>query len=327
MTEPVRPDLPWEATSDFERELEDAFGSGDLGRCFGLLAPAQVVMPVTREAHEGSEPMRWATYTDDERTWVMVYTSFETMTRATSGHAQYGAITRIDELAADWPDPSYGLAINPGQRIAWYLESGMVARLAAPPIAFIDSPEERFSLVFQKVLSSEDAEAMITHRAATVSGYCQLYWHVEHMSSPRVLVEALGLPADRYLDEGGATFVLRWRPLGLALYADAYGGETEQARDLVAGAIVEEPPFKGLGFGPERTQVIRELKANRAPLPAGAEIWELTDGQERRVAMLDTLEGGWRLIGDAEGSTERSAPQMRPGPALDGRRPEGGEDR
>lgn len=322
MSGPLRPDLPWEASSDFERELEEAFGTQDLGRCFGLLMPAQVVMPVTREAHEGTEPMRWATYTDDERTWIMVYTSFETMTRATSGHAQYGAVTRIDELAADWPDQSYGLAINPGQGVAFYLESGMVARLAAPPIALLDTPDERFGLLLQKVLTPQYAEDMVAERLATVSGYCQLFWHVEHISSPRVLVESLGLPAERYLDETGAAYVLRWRPLALQLYVDAYGGENEQARDLVAGSIIEEPPFRGLGFGPNKTQVIRELKANCAPLPTGAEIWHVTDGDERRIALLDTLEGGWRLVARADELTEPEPPRMRPGTPLGERHPE-----
>ena len=300
MTSPLRPDLPWTASSDFERELEEAFAAGDTGRCWGLLMPAQIVMPTTRAAHEGREETRWATYADDERTFVMAYTSFEAMALATSGNLEYGVITQLDELAATWPDPAYGLAINPGLGVSFYFESGMVARLAAPPIELTDTPEGRFELVLQKVLPSGGAEALVEGRGMTVSGYCQLYWHVEHISSPRVLVEALGLPTADYLNADGAAFVLRWRPLALALYANAYGGESPEARDLVGGSIVEEAPFVGLGFGPERTQVIRELKANCAPLPTGAEIWEITDRGERRVALLDRAQDGWRLIARAE---------------------------
>lgn len=313
MSDPMRPELPWEPATDFERELEAAFAAGDTGRCYALLMPAQVVMPTTKEAHEGAEQTRWATYADDERTFVMAYTSFEAMQLATSGNLEYGVITRLDELAADWPDPAFGLAINPGLRVAFYFESGMVARLAAPPIELADTPEARFTLVLQKALTRHDAEQLVTDRRVTISGYCQLYWHVEHITSPRVLVESLGLPTERYLDENGSAFVLRWRPLALALYADAYGGETEQSRDLVGGSIVEEPPFRGLGFGPNKSQVIREFKANCAPLPTGAEIWELTDTGERRIAMLDALESGWRLVARAEDLDDRDAPAMRPG--------------
>lgn len=305
MTGPIRPGLPWQPANDFERELEAAFAAGDTARCYALLMPAQLVMPTTRDAHEGRAQTQWATYADDERTFVMAYTSFEAMALGTSGNLTYGVITRLDELAATWPDPSFGLAINAGLGVAFYFEAGMVARLAAPPIALNDTPEGRFELVLQKVLSATDVEAMITDRATTVSGYCQLYWHVEHISSPRVLVEDLGLPTERYLDEYGATFALRWRPLALCLYADAYGGETAAARDLVGGAIVEEPPFVGLGFGPAPTQVIREFKANRAPLPTGAELWEITDTGERRIALLDRTAEGWRHVArvdDVDGS-------------------------
>ncbi|WP_153506164.1 SseB family protein [Cumulibacter manganitolerans] len=299
MTGPLRAELPWTAASDFERELQAAFSAGDTARCWGLLMPAQLVMPTTRAAQDGREETRWPTYADDERTFVTAYTSFEAMSLASSGSLVHGAVTRLDELAAAWPDPAFGLAVNPGLGVAFYLESGMVARLAAPPIELLDTPEGRFELVLQKALPRGAAERFVTDRVSTVSGYCQLYWHVEHISSPRVLVESLALPADDYLNEAGAAFVLRWRPLALGLYADAYGGETPRARDLVGGTIVEEPPFTGLGFGPGRGQVIRELKANRAPLPTGAEIWEITDGAERRVALFDGAAGGWRLIARA----------------------------
>ncbi|WP_166741717.1 SseB family protein [Cumulibacter soli] len=296
MTGPIRAHLPWQASSEFEQQLTEAFAAADTARCYGLLMPAQFVMPTTQEAFEQKDPARWPTYTDDERTFVVVYTSFEAMAMAASGNLTHGVIVRLDDLAAAWPDPAFGLAINPGLGVAFYFESGMLARLAAPPIELLDTPEGRFDLVLQKVIAPTDVEAMIEARVRTVSGYCQFYWHVEHLSNPGVLIDDLGLPRERYLDEYGATFVLRWRPLALSLYADAYGGQTAAARDLVGGSIVEEPPFVGLGFGPAPTQVIREFKANCAPLPTGAELWEISETGQRRIAMLDLAAGGWRLI-------------------------------
>ncbi|WP_406318562.1 SseB family protein [Streptosporangium sp. NBC_01639] len=283
--------------SQFEERLWAAFEAGQTALCLSLLRDADFVLPITRAAAQGAERVAWATAADAERTWLLAYTSAETMALATGGVTEHYRIASMVELAAGWPDPRWGLAINPGLPVGFFLESGTVARLAVPTLAqdLALAPEAGVP-VLQKLLRPADIHDLFSGGEPRVSGYCHHALDVSHIATPAVLADALGQP-DLLTDDGGLN-LLRWRPAGLGLYRTPYGGVDEARRAAVAGWVVEEPPFVGLGLVSNVDQLIREYKVYGVGLTHGAEIWELTAaGTEHRRAFYHGDLRRWLLVG------------------------------
>ena len=284
----------------FEERLWAVFEGGDTALCLSLLKDADFVLPITRAAAEGAEPVAWPTAADGERTWLLAYTSAETMAAATGGVTDHHRVASMVELAAGWPDPRWGLAINPGVRVGFLLEAGTVARLAVPTLVqdLALAPDAGVP-VLQKLLRPGDIHDLLAGGAARVSGYCHHALDVSHIAMPAVLADALG-QTDLLTPAGGLN-LLRWRPVGVELYRTPYGGVTEEARDAVAGWVVEEPPFVGMGLVPNPDHIIREYKVHGAGLTHGAQIWELAaDGLERRRAVYHGDLRRWLLVGTRE---------------------------
>ncbi len=291
---PFVPAVP--PSSPFEEALWAAFEAGRTALCLSMLKDADFVLPISRAAAEGTEPAAWPTATDTERTWLVAYTSAEAMVLATGGVTEYHRIASMVELAAGWPDPRWGLAINPGLPVGFLLESGTVARLAVPTLAqdLALAPEAGVP-VMQKLLRPAELPELLSGGEPRISGYCHHALDVSHIATPAVLAEALG-QTDAFTASGGLT-LLRWRPAGLGLYRTPYGGVNEEGRDAVAGWVVEEPPFVGLGLAPNVDQVIREYKVYGVGLTHGAEIWELTaEGTEHRRAYYHGDLRRWLLV-------------------------------
>ncbi|MEV0146446.1 MULTISPECIES: SseB family protein [unclassified Nonomuraea] len=281
----------------FEERLLTAREDGQEALCLSLLRDADLALPITAAAAAGTEAPAWATATGPERTWLLAYTSVEAMRLATGGVATHCRIASMPDLAAGWPDPRWGLAINPGLATAFLLESGTVARLAVPTLAqdLLLDPEAGVPVV-QKLLSPGDVHGLLTAGEPRVSGYCHHALDVSHIATPAVLAEALGQPG--MLTSDGSLNILRWRPVGLGLYRTPYGGTDEERKAAVAGWVVEEPPFVGMGLVPSVDHVIREYKVYGVGLPHGSEIWELTfEGTEHRRAMYHGDLRRWLLVG------------------------------
>ncbi|MGV9380201.1 SseB family protein [Nonomuraea sp. NPDC003707] len=290
-----------EPATPFEERLWAAHQDGQDALCLSLLRDADLALPITAAAADGTEAPAWATAADAERTWLLAYTSVEAMRLATGGVATHCRVLSLVELAAGWPDPRWGLAINPGLTAAFMLESGTVARLAVPTLAadLVLDPGSGVPAV-QKLLSPAAIHDLLTGGEPRVSGYCHHALDVSHIATPVVLADALGQPD--LLTENGSLNILRWRPVDLAGYRTPYGGTDEERRAAVAGWVVEEPPFVGMGLVPNVDQVIREYKVYGVGLPHGAEIWELTSGgTEHRRAIYHGDLGRWLLIGRRTG--------------------------
>jgi hypothetical protein len=288
-----------EPASAFEERLWAAHAAGQTDLCLSLLRDADFALPITAAAAQGAEPPAWATLSGHDRTWVLAYTSVEAMLVAGGGAATHCRITSLVELAAGWPDPTWGLAVNAGLPVAFALEAGTVARLAVPTLAqdLLLDPESGVP-VMQKALAEQDVDDLLVEGEARVSGYCHHALDVSHIATPTVLAEALRVP--EMLTPDGSLHLLRWRPAGLGLYRTPYGGVDERGRDAVAGWVVEEPPFVGMGLVPNVDQIIREYKVYGVGLPHGAEIWELTvAGTEHRRAIYHGDLRRWLLVGRA----------------------------
>lgn len=283
-------------SSPFEEQLWAAFEAGATALCLSMLRDADFAVPITKAAFDGAEPAVWPTVRDDERTWLVAYTSAEAMGSVLGDYTEHFQITSLPELAACWPDSRWGLAINHGLHVSFHLESGALARLAVPSLAddLRLAPDSGVP-VMQKLLRPADVRHHMTGGEPRVSGYCHHALDVSHIAMPAVLAEALGQPD--FITPQGSLNLLRWRPVGLDLYRTPYGGLDEARRDAVAGWVVEEPPFIGLGLVPNIHQLIREYKVYGVGLTHGAEIWEVTsDGLEHKRAVYHGDLRRWFMV-------------------------------
>ncbi|MEV0993372.1 SseB family protein [Nonomuraea sp. NPDC050202] len=280
----------------FEKRLHQAQGRGDLTACLTLLRFADFACPVSEAAARGEEQVAWPTVTGADRVWVAVYTSAEAMREATGEAIGHFRVLSLVELAAGWPDPGWGLAINPGLEPSFLLEPGTLARLAVPTLEqdLAAEPDSGLPIV-QKLLTVAQIQELLDSERPRVSGYCHHALDVAHIATPAVLAEAL-LQEDALTTEGTVNLV-RWPAIGLGLYRTPYGGTDEKGRAAVAGWVIEEPPFVGMGLVPNAGPAIREYKIDGIGLPHGAEIVELADdGQERVRARYDADHGRWLLV-------------------------------
>lgn len=289
----------WNPAGPFEVVLGSAFAAGELAACLSLLRAADFALPISPAAAVGHQPVAWPTITGEGRTWIVAYTSAQAMRAGSRGLTSHHRVVSMAELAAGWPDLHWGLAVNPGLPVRFLLESGTVARLAVPSLAEDHIAEPGPSApVLQKLLKPADLYAYLAEGESRVSGYCHHALDVAYIATPRVLADALGRSAEEGVVTGdGSVNILRWHAAGLNLYRTPYGGTDEETMTAVAGWVIEEPPFVGMGLVPNVDQVIREYKADSVGLPHGAEIWELTsDGVEHRRAMYDGDLERWLLL-------------------------------
>lgn len=286
------------ASSVFDEHLAEAHAAGDLARCLGLLRVADFALPLSEAAATGAEPAAWPAMTVGERTWLMAYTSAEALDTATGQTGHRFRVVSLAELCAGWPDPSWGLAVNPGLEVSFLLEPGTVARLGVPTLAQDHAAEPGSGPpIVQKLLHPNEIHALLGADEPTVSGYCHHALDVAHIATPTVLADAL--MRDDVISAAGAVNILRWPAIGSALYRTPYGGADEEGRAAVEGWVIEEPPFIGMGLVPNVDQTIREYKVDGIGLPHGAEIVELTtEGVERRRAVYDGDLGRWLLTDD-----------------------------
>ncbi|MFI7130809.1 SseB family protein [Nonomuraea sp. NPDC050153] len=279
-----------------EERLQEAYERGDLTACLTLLRFAEFACPVSDAAARGEEQLAWPTVTGAGRVWVAVYTSVEAMRETTGNVIRHFRVLSLVELAAGWPDPRWGLAVNPGLEPSFLLEPGTLARLAVPTLEqdLAAEPDSGIPIV-QKLLQVSQIHELLDSERPSVSGYCHHALDVAHIATPSVLADAL-LQEDTLTAEG-AVNLLRWPAIGLELYRTPYGGTDEAGRAAVAGWVIEEPPFVGMGLVPNPGQTIREYKVDGIALPHGSEIVELAaDGQERTRARYDADHGRWLLV-------------------------------
>jgi hypothetical protein len=297
----------WRPANPFEERLLQASTADDASAVAALLQAAQLCLPLTAAASVGEESPAWPTVSAADRTWIIAYTSIESMRIGSGGALEHARASWLPELAAGWPDHSWGLVINPGLPTQVTLDPAALARLAAPSLLEDrDAQPTARTPMMQKLLRHADVHQTLQVGVTRVSGYCHQLVDVAHIAAPEILVEALGRKdemAELRTDQGSVN-LLRWPAVGLELYRNAIGGIDEASRAAVNGWLIEEPPFVGLGFAPSPDQVIREYKVDGVGLPHGAEICELTAaGATEPRALLDVDLGQWLLLvpGDSNG--------------------------
>ncbi|SDF97609.1 SseB family protein [Klenkia brasiliensis] len=283
----------------FGAALEAAAEAGDTAACLALLRTAELALPLSPGAAAGTEPPAWPTAVADGRTWLLAYTSVDRMGELTGGQVRHCRAVTFTELAAGWPDTRWGLAVDPGAAHPFLLESGTVARLAAPTLVEDALAEpDRLPPVVQQVLSPAEVAGRLADGDGRVSGYVQHARDTAHVGAPTALLDAVGRAheADELLSGTGSVTVLRWAVVGRELYRTPLGGTDDERCAAVAGWVVEEPPFTGTGFA-SPDSLVREYRVQGLLLPHGAQLLELEpDGTERRRALWDGLRETWVLV-------------------------------
>lgn len=120
----------WEPATEVEAAMRDALRVNDQERYFQILAGADLLLPIAAEAVAGRAPVGWGTWTTGGRTHVLAFTSEHTL-RTCLGDS-VGGSRRVSylELAKNWPNHDWWLAVNPGLPIEGYLPAWFVAQLA-----------------------------------------------------------------------------------------------------------------------------------------------------------------------------------------------------
>lgn len=301
--------------SELEREMAIALHNGDRDGCVAMVRRAELVLPISQEAFDGTAPPTWvSTAGPDGEILVLAFTSVELMQEASGGVLQVGRRSSLAHMCSGWPDNRWSLVINPGTPLQMVLESGFMARLACPDLAMQPhaTPELPIPIV-QKALRPLDALTLLRDGEPRVSGFVhKSVDSAAHCESPMALLEALGLhDAPAYLTDDGSVHLLRWLAVGNDAYRVPIGGRDAEQAAASGGWVIEPPPFVGLGMAPHPDSMIAEYKVSGVLLPHGAEIGVLTaDGQYRKAAVLDADRGRWLAVQRAEDGLEVT-PQMR----------------
>ncbi|WP_329521678.1 TY-Chap domain-containing protein [Spirillospora sp. NBC_01491] len=111
-------------SADLESILASARERGDQDGYLGLIAKAVLYLPSPGDP--GAADHQYATARFGDGTFVLAFTSTDAMARSLRGQAVNNRSASLADLARDWPDPNWQLAINPGLPSAAYLDASVL---------------------------------------------------------------------------------------------------------------------------------------------------------------------------------------------------------
>src|SRR5688572_21520570 len=109
--------------------MRDVLRGGDQEHYFRVLARLELLLPVSADS-AGRRSPGWGTWSSDGRTHVLAFTSIHAMRACLAEHAGNYRLAQFRELAEQWPNPEWWLAINPGLPIEGYLPAWFVAQIS-----------------------------------------------------------------------------------------------------------------------------------------------------------------------------------------------------
>ncbi len=119
----------WEPATEAEAAMRDALRSNDQQLYFRILSRVELLLPIAAEA-PGRAPVGWGTWTTGGRTHVLAFTSIEAVRACLGEHAGPNRRIGYPELAANWPNHEWWLAVNPGLPVEGYLPAWYVTQLS-----------------------------------------------------------------------------------------------------------------------------------------------------------------------------------------------------
>ncbi|WP_452101222.1 SseB family protein [Catellatospora bangladeshensis] len=119
--------MGWEPATDTEIALRDALRVGDQELYFRILGRSELLLPVSGDGGNGAAG--WGTWTAENRTHVLAFTSSAAMRSCLAEHAGPARRILFQDLAAAWPNHEWWLAVNPGLPIEGYLPAWFVTQM------------------------------------------------------------------------------------------------------------------------------------------------------------------------------------------------------
>ncbi|MEH1012336.1 SseB family protein [Micromonospora sp. CPCC 206060] len=120
----------WEPATEVEAAMRDALRASDQELYFRILSRIDLLLPVSAEALAGHAPIGWGTWTTAGRTHVLAFTSPAAVQACLAQNAGPTRRVPYTDLAHDWPNPEWWLAVNPSLPIEGYLPAWFVTQLA-----------------------------------------------------------------------------------------------------------------------------------------------------------------------------------------------------
>ncbi|WP_306205989.1 SseB family protein [Actinoplanes sp. RD1] len=119
----------WAPVTATERAMLAAVAADDPAALLAALVTGPLLMPVSPAAAAGREPAGWATGMLDGVTHVLAFTSPEAIAACLPGRPVTYRTDSVPSLVANWPDPSWRLAVDLGLPIGLVLGGHDVAAL------------------------------------------------------------------------------------------------------------------------------------------------------------------------------------------------------
>ena len=124
----------WQPITATERALVAAAEADDREAFLTALAAGPLLLPVSPAAAAGQEPVAWPTSHHDGVTHVIAYTSPAAIAAGLPGQSVSYHVFVLADLAVDWPDDNWLLAVDAGLPIGLRLTADELRTLAAPVI-------------------------------------------------------------------------------------------------------------------------------------------------------------------------------------------------
>ncbi|WP_407924540.1 SseB family protein [Catellatospora vulcania] len=131
--------MGWEPATDTEIALRDALRAGDQELYFRILGRSELLLPVAGDA-SARGPAGWGTWTAENRTHVLAFTSSAALRACLAEHAGPARRVPFQELASSWPNHEWWLAVDPGLPIEGYLPAWFVTQLVRGDVRIPGAP-------------------------------------------------------------------------------------------------------------------------------------------------------------------------------------------
>ncbi|WP_239168028.1 SseB family protein [Catellatospora coxensis] len=132
--------MGWEPATDTEIALRDALRAGDQELYFRILGRSELLLPVAGDAASARGPAGWGTWTAENRTHVLAFTSSAALRACLAEHAGPARRVPFQELATSWPNHEWWLAVDPGLPIEGYLPAWFVTQLVRGDVRIPGAP-------------------------------------------------------------------------------------------------------------------------------------------------------------------------------------------
>jgi hypothetical protein len=261
-------DAPWRPANDTEDAMAQAIAGRNRDAYLAVLASASLRVLV-HGADVG--PPRWRTAVEQNRVFMVAFTSREAM-RIVIGQVQPHLLLDLGGLATDWPDPAWGLAVDPGLPIGSRLPQHMVRQLAAlgagpagppspsappapvaPAASLAPVPVSGPRNGFQVVLHGAHVARYLEDGHDRVSGIAYRETDTAGLDPAELASLPGGPPPHVLAAEDGAVHVIRWLAFGADAYKPVPGGP--MPRHAVTGARLPHGA-RLVRIGPDATESV-----------------------------------------------------------------------